>query len=376
MKIGIVTLYGNKNFGNRLQNYAVQRYFECMGYQTETFRYKEYLSVVRSICHCIAILVHFLLRSTKSEKARLVKKRVNLVRENTIESFTSDYIHSGPHIKGYRFPRSIKSNYDFFVTGSDQVWHCWGGSRRELNYFFLRFADAHQRMTIVPSFGFDEFPKKLRSTFKKGLLGFKYLSVREERGAELIKELTQKEATVLLDPTMLIDTEEWWKIMRKPNQYRNENYILVYALSGFNGEIRETICNYAEKMSAQIIDLMDEHNDYYSHTRPDEFLYWVSHAQLIVTDSFHACVFSILFHRPFIVTERSEYKGMSSRIDTLLDRFEMGDCRYEVIKQTLLNNTFSNKMVGVDQDKMISILDVERQKAAGFFQENMKNRKW
>lgn len=376
MRIGIVTLYGNNNFGNRLQNYAVQRYFECMGYQTETFGYEEYLSVVRSIRHCLGVLIHFLIRPTRYEKERLERKRVNLAREDTIAAFTSEYIHSGPYIKRYRVPRNIKSNYDFFVTGSDQVWHCWGGSRRELEFFFLRFADPSQRLTMAPSFGFNKFPAKLCSTFEKGLRGFKALSVREEQSTQLIRELIGKEATVLLDPTMLIDTEEWWKILRKPNQYTDDNYILVYALSGFKGETRKTVCDYAEKKNIRMIDLMDINSDYYMHTRPDEFLYWICHARLVVTDSFHACVFSILFHRPFIVTERSEYKGMSSRIDTLLDRFGMENCRYETLKETLLDNTFSDELINVDYEKVVSILNVERKKATAFFQKNINKKEY
>lgn len=371
MKIGIMTLYGNKNFGNRLQNYAVQKYFESMGFQTETFAYKEYLSVKKTICHCIAVVIHFLLIPTKYEKERLEKKRLAIIRENTIASFTSDYIHSGPYIKGYRFPRHMKSNYNFFVTGSDQVWHCWGGSKRELEFFFLRFADPSQRLTIAPSFGFDEFPTKLRSTFEKGLNGFDYLSVREERGAELIRESTGKEAIVLLDPTMLVNIEEWWKIIKKPDQYTDDNYILVYALGGFKGELYKTICAYAEKTGDQIIDLMDIYSDYYVHTRPDEFLYWIYHAKLIITDSFHACVFSILFNRPFIVAERIGKKGMSNRIDTLLRKFGMENHRYEVLKETLLDNTLSDIFINIDYEKIISILEVEKKKAAIFFQKSI-----
>lgn len=374
MKIGIITLYGNKNFGNRLQNYAVQRYFESLGYQTETFGYREYFSAARTIRHYIAKLVHFFSKSTKYGKEKLDVKQINHAREVTVAEFTSEYIHGGPYIKGYRFPKNIKSNYNYFVTGSDQVWHCWGGSNRELDFFFLRFANQSQRLTIAPSFGFEEFPARHLSTFKKGLKGFKNLSVREERGAELIKELTGKEATVLLDPTMLIDTEEWWKILKKPVQYTDKDYILVYMLSGFKEEFRNIVCNYAEKTGNQVIDLMDIHSDYYVHTRPDEFLYWVCHARLVVTDSFHACVFSILFNRPFIVAERKDKEEMSGRIDTLLDRFGMGVCRYETLQNTFSDSLFSDDVIKFDYEKTDSILKLEREKAKDFFQ-NCMNKK-
>lgn len=131
MKIGIVTLYDNNNFGNRLQNYAVQKYFECMGYQTETFRQKNNSSIFKFIRHWIAVPIHFLFRTTEYEKKRSWQIQAAAARERTIAAFTSEYIHCGPFIRNYRFPESIRAKYDLYITGSDQVWHCWSHGRRE-----------------------------------------------------------------------------------------------------------------------------------------------------------------------------------------------------------------------------------------------------
>ena len=372
MKIGIVTLYDNRNFGNRLQNYAVQMYFEHMGFQTETFSHKKYLSTdlstVKVIRHWIAMPIHFLIRATEYEKKRLKRIQTNVAREKTIAAFTLEYIYCGSIISKYRFPKSIRADYDFFVTGSDQVWHCWSGSRRELELFFLRFADSSQRLTIAPSFGFNEFPKKYLKTYKKGLEGFKYLSVREERGAELIKELTGKDATVLLDPTMLIDTSEWLKILRQPSQYVDDNYIFVYSLGDFKGDVKDKTYALATDLGLQVIDIMDKDSDYYIHTRPDEFLYWIHNARLIVTDSFHASVFSMLFNRPFVVTERSDLKGMGSRFDTLFHKFGITGRHFDELKDGFEEaGEARDRLFQTEYSGISAVLDAERKKADEFY---------
>lgn len=365
-KIAIVTLYDNVNFGNKLQNYAVQRCFELMGFDVETLPCSRQLLPRRGVKIFIKRLVHRILQANGFEKEKRKYVEALSKRRENIKAFSDEYIKIGADC-GYT---NIKGKFEvkYFVAGSDQVWHYMKRGIKTLEYFLLMFATPSQRLTIAPSFGFDEFPKKYLKTYKKGLEGFEYLSVREERGAELIKELTGKYATVLLDPTMLIDTSEWLKILKKPSQYVNDNYIFVYALGGFNGKVKEKICTLADDLGLQVIDIMDIDSDYYIHTRPDEFLYWIHNAKLVVTDSFHASVFSILFNRPFVVTERSDIKGMGSRLDTLFNKFGISGRHFDELKDGFdTAGAVRDALFTVDYSGVPEVLKAERKKAAEFY---------
>ena len=369
--IAIVTVYDDVNFGNKLQNYASQKYFQNMGFcattvvdaiQTKTARI--YLNPIKFLKR----VAHFILQHLGFEKDKVKREELLDKRQLYIKGFSDDYLTTTHPINYRRLPRDFAKQYEYFVTGSDQVWHGWKNDRRELEFFFLMFAAPSQRLTIAPSFGFDEFPKKYIKTYKKGLEGFEYLSVREERGAELIKELTGKDATVLLDPTMLIDTSEWLKILKKPSQYIDDNYIFVYALGGFKGEVKEKTCKLADELGLQVIDIMDIDSDYYIHTRPDEFLYWIHNARLVVTDSFHASVFSILFNRSFVVTERSDIKGMGSRLDTLFNKFGIAGRHFDELTEGFDNaGEIRVRLFAVDYSNVPEVLENERKKAAEFY---------
>ena len=370
--IAIVTIYGDVNFGNKLQNYAVQLFFERLGYQATTIKYRKQLRdvAVQNIVHFSILrnVIHLILYYTKYETYRRARLFAIKERKKYIGSFSDQYIRLTSDTSYFKLRRRIRSQFDYFVSGSDQVWQPLGKNRHDLEYFFLAFSNSSQRLTIAPSFGFDEFPKKYLKTYKKGLAGFEYLSVREERGAELIKELTGKEATVLLDPTMLIETSEWLKILRKPSQYSNDKYVFVYALGGFKGDVKEKICKLADKLELKVIDIMDIDSDYYIHTRPDEFLYWIHNARLVVTDSFHAAVFSILFNRPFIVTERSDVKGMGSRLDTLFKKFGISGRHFNELKDAFdSDEEIRNRLFAVDYSRVSEVLDTERKKAEEFY---------
>ena len=368
--IAIITTYDDSNFGNKLQNYAVQTYFQKMGFRVATVVDARQTKPVRVYFNPIIILkriAHFVLQhlgfeKDKAERKERLNKRCLYMREFSDEHLTTtspvDYRH---------LPRDFSERFDYFAAGSDQIWHGWKNDRQELEYFLLMFAEPSQRLTVAPSFGFNEFPEKFRDTYKKGLEGFEYLSVREERGAELIKELTGKDATVLLDPTMLIDTSEWLKLLKKPVQFTDENYIFVYSIDGFKGEVGEKTCCLANELGLQVIDIMDINSDYYIHTRPDEFLYWIYHAKLVVTDSFHASLFSILFNRPFVVTERTDIKGMGSRIDTLFSKFALPDRRFETLKEAFASEAERQALFDTPYENVPSVLEKERKKAAAFY---------
>ena len=365
--IAIVTIYDNLNYGNRLQNYAAQCYLERFGYQTVTLPIYDPSQKKWNLEKIIKELVHFFLKPTNYERRRLEKISKNKKRKEYITDFTIKYIHLGQKGNYRKSMAKMKKCYDYFVSGSDQVWHCWKNDRYELKYFFLAFADPIQRLTLSPSFGFDEFPKKFLKIYKKGLEGFEYLSVREERGAKLIEELTGKKATVLLDPTMLIDTSEWLKILKRPEQYIDDNYIFVYALGGFKGEVKEKVYMLADELEIRVVNIMDINSYYYIHTRPDEFLYWIHNARLVVTDSFHASVFSILFNRPFVVTERNDTTGMGSRFDTLFRKFGIENRTFEALKTEFDNKEARKNLFIVDYSNVANVLKLERQKADEFY---------
>lgn len=367
-KISIITLYDDVNFGNKLQNYAVQEYVKRLDLEPETLPYHEQLYPPVTLNGFIKKAIHFVLYFTPYEKRRRIKLSLKEKRRGYIREFSEQYIKLGPTQTYSKSLLGLAESYDYFITGSDQVWNISDRTESALDYFFITFARREQRLTIAPSFGFDEFPKKYLKTYKKGLEGFEYLSVREERGAELIKELTGKEATVLLDPTMLIDTSEWLKILRKPSQYIDDKYIFVYALGGFKGEVKEKTYKLADDLGLQVIDIMDIDSDYYIHTRPDEFLYWVHNARLVVTNSFHACVFSILFNRPFIVMQRADRISMESRIDTLLSKFGLEDRRYERLKENLQDGSCNKNIFEINYKTVPDILEAERKKAEEFYE--------
>ena len=147
------------------------------------------------------------------------------------------------------------------------------------------------------------------------------LSIREEEGKNLIKELCGREAEVLGDPTLYLKVDQWRKIEKKVKLPR-KNYLLVYFLGDCITEYKDKIVKEAEKRNLEIYWLQSqEHYD----IAPDEFLYLIDHAECVCTDSFHGTVFSIIFQRPFLIFQRKEkFVDMSSRLRTLFNIFALG----------------------------------------------------
>lgn len=367
-KIAIITLYDDINFGNKLQNYAVQEYVKRLGLETETLPYHEQLHPPVTLKGFIKKAIHFILYFTPYEKRRRVKLSLKEKRREYIREFSEQYIKLGPTQTYSKSLLGLAESYDYFITGSDQVWNISDRTERALDYFFLTFAGREQRLTIAPSFGFEKFPEKYIKTYKRGLEGFDRLSIREEHGAKLIRELTGQDAVVLLDPTMLVDVSVWSDILKRPSQYIDKDYILIYALGGLRDEIRESVELLAKSKDMMVIDILDKQQGYYTHTRPDEFLYWIHNAQLVVTNSFHACVFSILFNRPFMVMQRTDRRGMESRIDTLLWKFGLEDRRYERLKENLQDGSCNKNIFEINYKSVPDILEAEREKARVFYE--------
>ena len=378
MKIGIITLLGHFNYGNRLQNYALQEFLSQYSCDVKTiwFSGKDVFGYLPEI----SLRKRFFTKSNLKDSIKYIlnwkgfRERDNkqkdtygieCVREYNIKKFSDRYINIDykysmegtlNNSSNYsKFKEQLNQEYDFFVVGSDQIWY------PNLNYYyikFLRFVEIKKRITYAASLGVTNIPsrKNIIEMLKKGYSEFEHISVREQAGADVIYKLTGIKPEVLVDPTMLISKKQWEDIAMKPEWYSNEKYILTY----FLGEPSSIIKSIARKYNWKIYNMMDTNNFNLYTSRVEEFLYLIKNAKLVCTDSFHGTVFSIIFNTPFLVTNRKDHLGdMTSRIDTLLNLFNYND-RYLNDGKTTFDD---EKILNMNFDKVDDILQREKQKS-------------
>lgn len=350
-KIGIITIIDNNNYGNRLQNYAMQEYLKKKYYNCETI--VNYLTTNKKENNII-----YLLRIIKV-KLQVFKDKTSKNNKNErgrkFQEFNKNIIYSKKYLN--LLNKKINTSYDFFITGSDQVWN--PNFARLQDADLLVFADSQKRISFSASFGIDRLDKKYIKNVSKSLIKFKAISVREDDGKKIAEELTNRnDIEVLVDPTMLLNADEWDKVSKRPEQLKNDRYILNYFLGELSEKRRQEIEKIAKENKCEIINILDKNSPFYQ-TGPSEFIYLEKNAFLICTDSFHSCVFAIIYNKPFIVFDREDNTvSMNSRIETLLNKFKLQDRKYTgKIDENLLKCNYENAY---------KILEEEKKKADAF----------
>lgn len=325
MNILLVTLYGD-NFGNRLQHYALVKTLTDLGNYVDTYvrfvRRQNYW--VRTVKHTIKwILKETGIKQYNDVSTFIeVRKRwshYNKQREMLFEKFNKNYIGNTTFLNSFKDILNIDiSKYDFGITGSDQVWHNWHIQEYELEFFYLLFMPETKRISYAASFGFEQFPPKDLEIHKKGLKELADISCREKGGCDLIQELVNRKAVNVLDPTLLVKAEEWISLEEKPKYLiEGKKYLLVYFLGKFDS-YKSMIHHYAKKNDLEIINILSLKDRKFFPTGPCEFIYLLHHAEFVCTDSFHATVFSIIFHRQFRCFPRKE-EGMENMFGRIID---------------------------------------------------------
>lgn len=367
-KCGITTITFGTNYGNRLQNYALQKVLKNMNIDSETIQYEpKYLDVVKndnSIFQKIDKNLKIGLKSIFRKIYKRVNKKQFEIKENKrndeFEEFKEKYIKFSKN--NYKYGdnlNKINNDYDFFITGSDQVWN--PGYEGSNEFYYLSFSNQNKTIAYAPSFGVSEIPKEKENFYAKMLKNIKYLSVREERGKEIIKELTGRDAKVVLDPTLLLDKEEWMKISKKFET--NSKYVATYFLGILTSSKRKEIEKFARKKHLKIINIYDRNDINSEFCGPSEFLGILANAEYIFTDSFHGTVFSIIFNKPFTVWER--YDGfktasMSSRIESILKMLNLEKCQKIINKED------------IDFNNVKEVLKLKRDESLKFLQNSIQ----
>ena len=376
-KIGILTLNGYFNYGNRLQNYAVEQLLKSLGFKVKTIindtssKRTTDKSPLEKISTLREIDKKKMIKAMKSRaKYYLHKKQIDDYKNKKrklFKKFSADYLNETDYsISKNDIPTDFSDRFDYFVTGSDQVWNPYY-VRKHSSINFLTFAPKEKRIAFSPSFGVSEIPLEDKKNFKKWISEMNMLSVREYEGAKIIKDLTGREAEVLVDPTMVLKRKKWLSLSKEDSQKPDNDFLMTYILGELSREKKKQIRNFAEKNDLEIVDLAVKKgwSDYIAG--PREFIDYINSASTIFTDSFHGTIFSILFKTPFVTFRRKGSHSMISRINTLFSKFDMKD---------RLENNISlqrDEIMKIDFSHTDKILEKERKKAYNYLENSFKS---
>lgn len=296
MKIAVLTLPLHTNYGGILQAYALQQYLKKRGHDIFLidFRKKSYLFELK--CFFSNLLKRRTIGNSV-KKIRRFERNITMVKESKM------------------------GQVDLCIVGSDQVWrkdYIWYNPMR----YFLNFVPLEiPRMSYAASFGCDkwEFDKELSSFILSELSKFLGVSVREHAGLSILKKMGVRNGYVHIDPTMLLSCNDYNCLCSriKCNKYALTSYILDN--TKVKDDIINCICRNYKKVGCQgkkIIGIK-----ILKYDSIEEWLASFRDTMFVITDSFHGCVFSILYNKPFIVIA-NEKRGMS-RFETLLSKFKL-----------------------------------------------------
>lgn len=298
MKLAIVTIQ-SINYGNRLQNYALQQVLKPYG-QVRSLR-REKVSAFRLA-------------------ARKMRKYIKRDKNNNFREFDATYIQLSSEVLSRDYETSgIAGSYDKFVIGSDQVWNPNFPFNGAMDY--LPMVPPEKKLAYAASFGVADLGDK-RGEIAGYLADIPYISMREDAGAALVKQLAGRDVPVVLDPTMLLTRTDWACVSKRPKGMPEGPFLFKYVLG--NDVNNECIQAIADGLGAVVVDAANTP----LLIGPSEFVWLVANCEAVCTDSFHASVFALLHHKPLGIFERVDAEvDMSSRFDTLCRLFDAEKCR-------------------------------------------------
>lgn len=320
--IGIITIHKIYNYGSAFQAYALQHVCEEMGFKVEIIDYN-----FPNVFH--ADNKYKTQGDTQPNEPKWIKMLFAkaLIRQHKgIDSFVKSYQHLSS--KAFSSPDELKAQapaYDVYITGSDQLWNprfCNGDPA-----FMLHFTpDNALKISYAASIGADAIPEELNPRYKELLSRYAHIAVRENSGRKVIKDIIGKEAEVVLDPTLLLNREEWNQIAAPRRQFKKK-YILCYYLNyTFNSfPYVDQLADYMQKQTGYEIvrvsrpphKLFTSHTHYRVGATPEEFLALVRDSEMVLTTSFHGTAFAVNYGKPVFTVVKDRNASDSRQISLM-----------------------------------------------------------
>lgn len=384
MKIGILTLPLHTNYGGILQAYALQTVLERMGHEVKVInldRKPHSYSIGDIIKQFIKRVLSSVL-SIRFYEYYNIRKEVNmrynnfLIKSKYTQPFINKYIHNY-WVRNYTSDID-RGDFDAIVVGSDQIWnHTRSQAIGGVQFAFLPFLKNNDviRLSYAASFGKDnwEYTAKETEIAREYIKKFAAVSVRESSGIKLCQEKLDIKAIRHIDPTMLLTAEDYINKLALNSEEKSPGNLLIYLID--SSAEKDSIVDYIEEtLSLKKFIVNSKAEDFQSNNNindciqppVEKWLRGFMDAEFVITDSFHACVFSILFHKPFVVIGNTE-RGIA-RINSLMEMFD--------IKGRLVSNISDAKLVDLSAklplSSIESVLTSERSKATDYLKEYLR----
>lgn len=340
--VGIITIHNTQNnYGGALQCFGLYQYLYSKGFDVELIdlhrrNAADYVDSVRYMPMRVKLNVRTKIKGLIKEFLGIRQLRNpqftpnwNPVAGKRFEAFNSMMKMSEP----YSFIPDLYANpphYDVYMAGSDQLWnptqpYC-------LEPYFLTFVKDKnaKKVSYATSIGITELWPREKKMFGKWLQSFDHISVREQQACDLINNITRREITRVPDPTFLLDNSQWKKMAVAPEC--DADYILVFSLGrekcilnkaieiarALNLQVKVIDQNFPSGTKYPDIDIIDD-------AGPLEFIGWIKHARLVLTDSFHCTVFSLITNTRNFYTYISPAADRGSRIKDMLEIYSLTD---------------------------------------------------
>ena len=354
MKIAIMTTWGYKNnYGSVLQSYALQKYLRDEGHGAYLIRYHPAIKETN--------IFRRLMKMANPVKEILLKLHsVRADRWRGFDEFRETYInHSVRAYYSYDELKDDPPEADLYIVGSDQVWNVFFFTEDKTRAFFLDFGDEKTRkIAWAASFGRGHLNDAMIQNVSSLMKCFEYISVREKSGVDICKKCGIENADWVIDPTLLLDADVYRSLYKNIDVSANRPkgaYCFLYLLDDSNHVSEEEIYKWAAKNGLSVVYMTgnSRYNRKNIYATIFEWLYLLENSELVITDSYHSMIFSVIFQKDFFIIPRT----IEVQNDRFMSFFEMFDIEQRFINGDL---TFLLQNKRMNWDGINDILDKQK----------------
>ncbi len=358
-KLGTITFHSSYNYGSHLQAYALQEFIkkisnEPIDYKIINLRTQIQKDMYKNIFE-------------KSGYKNIIKRmllfnyrKYFFEKTNNYEKFLSEKLQVTKEYNTYEELMNENFDYDYYISGSDQLWNL---NARDFDWSnYLEFVKKGKKISYSASFGpiAQRWSNEEKERVKNDLEQFDCLSVRENGSYDNVFELTNRKAEIHVDPTMLLEKEDWLKIIGV-NPILKKDYIFFYDLKGRKEDLK-LVKEISKKLGMPVVitkymNMKIHFSNFEKHyyCGPIEFLNLLYNSKLVLSSSFHGNVFSVIFNKPFFALNGKN----DFRINTMLEKFRLID-RSITLEEM---DSKIKKVYDVDFSNAQKIFDIEREKS-------------